>query len=78
MQVGLAELLREAFRSPRELLAIVGVVLVAMVLTSPLPTIWWGPAALLLASIPGTLLMNRVRLRAERRRAQEDDRGGHR
>jgi hypothetical protein len=66
-QVGLAELLREAFRSPRELLAIVGVVLVAMVLTSPLPIIWWGPATLLLAAIPGTLLMNRVRLRAERR-----------
>jgi hypothetical protein len=74
VQVGLAELLREALRSPRELLAIVGVVLAAMVLTSPLPTIWWGPATLLLASVPGTILMNRVRLRAERR-AREGDRG---
>jgi hypothetical protein len=54
------------------------VVLAAMLLTSPLPTIWWGPATLLLASIPGTLLMNRVRLRAERRRATEDGRGGER
>jgi hypothetical protein len=46
------------------------VVLVAMVLTSPLPTLWWGPATLLLAAIPGTLLMNRVRLRAEKRAAR--------
>jgi hypothetical protein len=61
------ELLREALRSPRELLAMLGVLLVAMIVTSPLPTYWWGPAALLLAAVPGTVLMNRVRARAERR-----------
>jgi hypothetical protein len=68
----MGELLREALRSPRELLAMVGVLLVAMVLTSPLPIGLWMPAALLLAAIPGTMLMNRVRARAERRtRSQE-------
>jgi hypothetical protein len=61
------ELLREALRSPRELLAMVGVLLAAMLVTSPLPTEWWPPAALLLAAVPGTLLMNRVRARAQRR-----------
>jgi hypothetical protein len=61
------ELLREALRSPRELLAMLAVLLVAMVLTSPLPPAWWGPAALLLAAVPGTILMNRVRARAEHR-----------
>jgi hypothetical protein len=72
----MAELLREALRSPRELLAMVAVLLVAMVLTSPLPTGLWMPAALLLAAIPGTMLMNRVRARAERRtRSQEPPAG---
>jgi hypothetical protein len=61
------ELLREALRSPRELLAMLAVLLVAMALTSPLPPAWWGPAALLLAAVPGTMLMNRVRVRAEHR-----------
>jgi hypothetical protein len=65
--VRMPELLREALRSPRELLAMLAVLLVAMVLTSPLPTFWWGPASLLLAAIPGTILMSRVRARAERR-----------
>jgi hypothetical protein len=45
--------------------------LAAMVLTAPLPIFWWGPATLLLAAVPGTVLMNRVRVRAERR-ARED------
>jgi NADH:ubiquinone oxidoreductase subunit 4 (subunit M) len=66
------ELLREALRSPRELLGMLAALLVAMVVTSPLPLHLWGPAALLLAAIPGTILMNRVRVRAEHRaRAQE-------
>jgi hypothetical protein len=65
------QLLREALRSPRELLAMLGVLLAAMVVTSPLPTVWWGPAALLLAAIPGTMLMNRVRARAEQRASTE-------
>lgn len=45
----------------------VGVLLVAMLVTSPLPTYLWGPTALLLAAIPGTMIMNRVRARAEAR-----------
>jgi hypothetical protein len=70
------ELLREALRSPRELLAMLGVLLVAMIVTSPLPTFWWGPAALLLAAVPGTVLMNRVRARAERRARDRRPRPG--
>ena len=66
------ELLREALRSPRELLGMLAALLVAMVVTQPLPLHLWGPVALLLAAIPGTILMNRIRVRAERRaRAQE-------
>jgi hypothetical protein len=65
--VSLAELLREALRSPRELLLMVGVLLVAMIVTAPLPTHLWGPAALLLASIPGTRIMARVHARAVER-----------
>jgi hypothetical protein len=45
-----------------------------MVVTAPLPTYLWGPAALLLAAVPGTILMNRVRLRAERRARTREDR----
>ena len=49
----MGELLREALRSPRELLLMLGALLAAMLVTSPLPTYLWGPAALLLAAIPG-------------------------
>jgi hypothetical protein len=66
-------LLREALRSPRDLALMLAALLVAMVVTSPLPTYLWGPAALLLAAIPGTMIMNRVRARAEERaRAAEE------
>jgi hypothetical protein len=61
------DLLREALRSPRDLALMVGALLVAMLVTSPLPTYLWGPTALLLAAIPGTRIMNRVRARAEDR-----------
>jgi len=47
-----------------------------MLLTSPLPTYLWGPAALLLAAIPGTLIMNRVRKRAEDRIRREQEGNG--
>jgi hypothetical protein len=70
--IGMRELLREALRSPRDLLAVVAVVVTAMVVTSPLPTVWWGPATLLLAAVPGTMIMNRVRARAERRTRDQD------
>jgi hypothetical protein len=65
-------LLREALHSPRELALMVGVLLVAMLVTSPLPTYLWGPAALILAAIPGTGIMNRVRRRAEDRIRQQE------
>jgi hypothetical protein len=68
------ELLREALRSPRELLGMLAALLIAMVVTAPLPTFLWGPAALLLAAVPGTVLMNRVRLRAEHRARSRPDR----
>jgi hypothetical protein len=63
----MSQLLREALRSPRDLLLMTAALLVAMVITSPLPTYLWGPAALILAAIPGTRIMNRVRARAEER-----------
>ena len=65
------DLLREALRSPRDLLLMLAVLLVAMLVTAPLPTYLWGPAALLLAAIPGTRVMNRVRTRAEDRVRQQ-------
>ena len=69
------DLLRQALRSPRDLAMMLGALLVAMIVTSPLPTYLWGPAALLLAAIPGTMIMNRVRRRAEAR-AQGKQRPG--
>ena len=52
-----------------------GALLVAMLVTSPLPTYLWGPTALLLAAIPGTRIMNRVRHRAEDRIRREQAAG---
>jgi hypothetical protein len=68
------ELLREALRSPRDLFLMLGALVVAMLVTFPLPTYLWGPAALLLAAIPGTLIMNRVRARAEDRARRDQNR----
>jgi hypothetical protein len=67
-------LLREALHSPRDLALLLGCLLVAMLVTSPLPIYLWGPTALLLAAIPGTAIMNRVRRRAETRLRQKRDR----
>jgi hypothetical protein len=67
-------LLREALRSPGDLLLMLAALVVAMLVTSPLPTFLWGPAALLLAAIPGTRIMNRVRARAEERVRSEQER----
>jgi hypothetical protein len=70
-------LLREALRSPRDLALMLASLLIAMIVTSPLPTYLWGPAALLLAAIPGTRIMSRVRDRAEARvRAEQRRRNG--
>jgi sorbitol-specific phosphotransferase system component IIBC len=68
------DLLREALRSPRDLALMLGALLVAMIVTAPLPTPLWGPAALLLAAIPGTMIMNRVHKRAEARARRDRDR----
>ena len=64
-------LLREALRSPREIAIMLGSLLLAMLVTSPLPTYLWGPTALLLAAIPGTWVMNRVHARAAARIRRE-------
>jgi hypothetical protein len=69
----MATLLREALRSPRDIALMLGALLLAMLVTSPLPTYLWGPAALLLAAIPGTMIMNRVRERAEARVRREQE-----
>ena len=71
----MSALLREALRSPRDLALMLGALLVAMLVTSPLPTWLWGPAALLLAAIPGTRIMLRVRRRAEDRARREQAAG---
>ena len=71
----MSALLREALRSPRDLALMLGVLLVAMLVSSPLPTYLWGPAALLLAAIPGTMIMNRIRHRAEDRIRREQAAG---
>jgi hypothetical protein len=70
----MSELLREALRSPRDLFLMLGALVVAMLVTSPLPTYFWGPAALLLAAVPGTWIMNRVRARAEDRARRDQNR----
>jgi hypothetical protein len=67
----MSALLREALRSPLDLALMVGALLLAMLVTFPLPTYLWGPAALLLAAIPGTRIMARVRRRAEERARRE-------
>jgi hypothetical protein len=67
----MGELLREALRSPRDLALMLGALLLAMLVTAPLPTYLWGPTALLLAAIPGTRIMNRVHARAQERIRRE-------
>ncbi|HET7516282.1 MAG TPA: hypothetical protein VFN05_01040 [Actinomycetes bacterium] len=69
----MSALLREALRSPRDLALMLGALVLAMLVTSPLPTYLWGPTALILAAIPGTAIMNRVRARAEARARAEQD-----
>ena len=66
-------LLREALRSPRDLALMLASLLLAMLVTYPLDTYLWGPIALILAAIPGTAIMNRVRARAEARIRQEQE-----
>jgi hypothetical protein len=66
----MGDLLAATLRSPRELAAIIGLILVAVVVTAPLPALWQAPAAIGLAAIPGTMLVNRVRKRLLHERDQ--------
>ena len=66
------QLLGAVLRSPRELLAFVGLMVVIVVVTEPLPPVWQLPVALALASIPGTMLMDRVRKRLLSERHERD------
>ena len=70
-------LLREALRSPRDLALMLGALVLAMLVTFPISSTYlWGPTALILAAIPGTAIMNRVRARAEARARGEVSGGG--
>lgn len=66
--LSMAALLARTLRSPVELAGIVLCVFVAAVLVSPLPPVFQPIVGLLLAAIPGMLLLGRVRRRLERER----------
>jgi hypothetical protein len=72
--LSMSALLGATLRSPFELAGILLSVFVAAVLVSPLPPVFQPIVGLLLAAIPGTLLLGRVRRRLERERDQDQDR----
>ncbi|HZD73721.1 MAG TPA: hypothetical protein VE776_07530 [Actinomycetota bacterium] len=75
--LSMAALLVATLRSPLELGGILLSVFVAAVLVTPLPPFFQPIVGLLLAAIPGMLLLARVRRRLEHERDQDpDDRGG--
>jgi hypothetical protein len=71
----MSALLGATLRSPFELAGIVVCVFLAAVLVSPLPPILQPIVGLLLAAIPGMLLLGRVRRRLEEQDRDEDDPG---
>ena len=71
--LSMAALLATTLRSPVELVGILVSVFVAAVLVSPLPPVLQPIVGILLAAVPGMLLLGRVRRRLERERDQEDD-----
>jgi hypothetical protein len=71
--LSMAALLRTALRSPFELAGILVSVFAAAVLVSPLPPALQPIVGILLAAIPGMLLLGRVRRRLERERDQDQD-----
>ncbi|HZD38136.1 MAG TPA: hypothetical protein VE664_05810 [Actinomycetes bacterium] len=75
--LSMAALLAATLRSPRELVGILLSVFVAAVLVTPLPPVLQPIVGLLLAAIPGMLLLGRVRrrLEAEQRDRDQDDPG---
>jgi hypothetical protein len=70
--LSMAALLGRTLRSPVELGGILLSVLVAAVLVSPLPPALQPIVGLLLAAVPGMLLLGRVRRRLERERDREE------
>ena len=65
-------LLSRTLRSPVELGGILLSVFVAAMLVSPLPPVLQPFVGLLLAAVPGMLLLGRVRRRLERERDREE------
>jgi hypothetical protein len=74
----MSALLGATLRSPRELGGILLSVFVAAVLVTPLPPVLQPIVGLLLAAIPGMLLLGRVRRRLEQERDQDPDDPGER
>jgi len=68
----MSALLSATLRSPLELGGILLSVFVAAVLASPLPPVFQPIAGLLLAAIPGMLLLGRARRRLERDQDEDD------
>jgi hypothetical protein len=64
--LSMSALLGATLRSPFELAGILVSVLVAAVVVSPLPPVLQPVVGILLAAIPGMLLLGRVRRRLER------------
>jgi hypothetical protein len=69
----MSALLGATLRSPRELTGMLVVVVVAVVLVSPLPPLAQPLVGILLAAVPGTILLNRVRRRLERDQGSEPE-----
>jgi hypothetical protein len=69
----MSALLVATLRSPFELAGILLSVFAAAVLVSPLPPVLQPIVALLLAAIPGMVLLGRVRRRLERERDEDQD-----
>jgi hypothetical protein len=71
--LSMGALLGRTLRSPVELGGILLSVFVAAVLVSPLPPVFQPIVGLLLAAVPGMLLLGRVRRRLEREREEPDE-----
>jgi hypothetical protein len=70
--LSMSALLGTTLRSPLELAGILVSVFVAAVLVSPLPTVLQPVVGILLAAVPGMLLLGRVRRRLERDQGSDE------
>ena len=70
--LSMSALLAATLRSPPELAGILASVFVAALLVSPLPPVLQPIIGILLAAVPGMLLLGRVRRRLERERDEEE------